>query len=49
MFVLKIIEEAKNKYVTMITADHGNFEEMINQKTGEIIGEHSSNPVPFIW
>lgn len=45
--VKKITEESKNKYVTMITADHGNFEEMINQKTGEIIGEHSSNPVPF--
>ena len=33
---------------TVITADHGNAEEMINTKTGGIITHHSSNPVPFI-
>lgn len=43
----KIIEAAKKKYVILITADHGNFEEMIHPMTGEIMGEHSSNPVPF--
>lgn len=32
----------------IITADHGNVEEMINLKTGEIDTEHSVNPVPFI-
>lgn len=32
----------------LITADHGNVEEMINAKTGIIDTEHSSNPVPFI-
>jgi 2,3-bisphosphoglycerate-independent phosphoglycerate mutase len=32
----------------IITADHGNIEEMINLKTGEIDTEHSTNPVPFI-
>ena len=32
----------------IVTADHGNIEEMINLKTGEIDTEHSSNPVPFI-
>jgi len=32
----------------IITADHGNVEEMINKKTGEIDTEHSTNPVPFI-
>ncbi|MDD4901062.1 MAG: 2,3-bisphosphoglycerate-independent phosphoglycerate mutase [Patescibacteria group bacterium] len=32
----------------LVTADHGNIEEMINLKTGEIDTEHSSNPVPFI-
>ena len=32
----------------IITADHGNVEEMINLKTGEIDTKHSSNPVPFI-
>lgn len=32
----------------MITADHGNIEEMINLKTGAVDTEHSTNPVPFI-
>lgn len=32
----------------IITADHGNAEEMINLGTSEIDTEHSINPVPFI-
>ncbi|MDD5110142.1 MAG: 2,3-bisphosphoglycerate-independent phosphoglycerate mutase [Patescibacteria group bacterium] len=32
----------------VVTADHGNVEEMLNLKTGEIDTEHSINPVPFI-
>ncbi len=32
----------------IVTADHGNIEEMINSKSGEIDTEHSINPVPFI-
>jgi 2,3-bisphosphoglycerate-independent phosphoglycerate mutase len=32
----------------LITADHGNVEEMIDTATGIIETEHSSNPVPFI-
>lgn len=32
----------------LVTADHGNIEEMINLKTGEIDTEHSTYPVPFI-
>jgi 2,3-bisphosphoglycerate-independent phosphoglycerate mutase len=32
----------------IITADHGNIEEMVNLKTDEIITEHSTNRVPFI-
>ena len=32
----------------IITADHGNVEEMINLKTGEPDTEHSIYPVPFI-
>jgi len=32
----------------IITADHGNVEEMINLNTGGIDTEHSTNPVPFI-
>lgn len=34
--------------ILLITADHGNAEEMINPHTGEIDTEHSLNPVPFI-
>lgn len=34
--------------VCLITADHGNVEEMINLKTSGIDTEHSNNPVPFI-
>ena len=32
----------------LITADHGNAEEMINAVTGQIDTEHNGNPVPFI-
>ena len=32
----------------IVTADHGNVEEMINNETGAIDTEHSKNPVPFI-
>jgi 2,3-bisphosphoglycerate-independent phosphoglycerate mutase len=32
----------------IIIADHGNVEEMVNTRTGEIDTEHSSNSVPFI-
>jgi 2,3-bisphosphoglycerate-independent phosphoglycerate mutase len=32
----------------VITADHGNGEEVINLQTGELDKEHSTNPVPFI-
>ncbi len=32
----------------VVTADHGNVEEMINVQTGEVDTEHSTNPVPFI-
>lgn len=34
--------------VMLVTADHGNAEEMIEAATGEIETEHSANPVPFI-
>ena len=33
----------------IITADHGNVEEMINLKTQKIDTEHSNNPVPFVF
>lgn len=34
--------------VMMVTADHGNAEQMIDPDTGEIHTAHTSNPVPFI-
>lgn len=44
--VIKALE--RNGGQGIITADHGNIEEMINLKTGEIDTEHSANPVPLI-
>ena len=32
----------------IITADHGNAEQMINPQTGEVDKEHTTNPVPII-
>jgi 2,3-bisphosphoglycerate-independent phosphoglycerate mutase len=32
----------------VITADHGNVEEMANPISGEVDTEHSTNPVPFV-
>jgi 2,3-bisphosphoglycerate-independent phosphoglycerate mutase len=32
----------------LITADHGNAEEMIDKQSGQIDTEHNGNPVPFI-
>ena len=45
----KIIE-ALNKHngVALITADHGNAEQMIDYKTGEPFTSHTTNPVPLI-
>lgn len=34
--------------VVLITADHGNGEEVLNLQTSAIDKEHSTNPVPFI-
>jgi len=38
----------KKKGTVIVTADHGNIEEMINLKTGEIDTKHSNNLVPII-
>lgn len=37
-----------NDGVVIMTADHGNAEEVINLQTGEIDKEHSTNPVPLV-
>lgn len=46
---LEIITGAAEKfgYTLLITADHGNCDEMIDQD-GNILSQHSMNPVPFI-
>lgn len=36
------------KGLIMVTADHGNIEQMVNPRTGEPDTEHTKNPVPFI-
>ncbi len=38
----------KNDGVLILTADHGNAENMFNMQTGVMDKEHSANPVPFI-
>ncbi|MDO8505242.1 MAG: 2,3-bisphosphoglycerate-independent phosphoglycerate mutase [bacterium] len=45
----KIVDAALSKNgVVIITADHGNAEELVNLQTGAIDKEHSTNPVPCI-
>src|SRR5207253_376882 len=34
--------------VCLISADHGNAEEVLNLTTGDIDKEHSTNPVPLL-
>lgn len=44
----EIVEAALAKNgVVLITADHGNGEEVLNVQTHDIDKEHSTNPVPF--
>jgi len=35
-------------YILLITADHGNAEQMLNPDTGAPHTAHTTNPVPFI-
>jgi 2,3-bisphosphoglycerate-independent phosphoglycerate mutase len=45
----KIIPAAQmNGFHVIITADHGNAEEMIDEASGEHLTQHSLNPVPFV-
>lgn len=44
-WITKAMREAGG--ITMITADHGNAEQMINLETGQPHTAHTSNPVPF--
>ncbi|MBI4280698.1 2,3-bisphosphoglycerate-independent phosphoglycerate mutase [Candidatus Uhrbacteria bacterium] len=48
-YVGKIVDAAGQKGgVVLITADHGNAEELLNLQTGAVDKEHSTNPVPLI-
>ncbi len=45
----KLLQATKEmKGTLLITADHGNVEQMIDLKTGEPHTAHTTNPVPFI-
>jgi 2,3-bisphosphoglycerate-independent phosphoglycerate mutase len=44
-WITKSIKQARG--TTIITADHGNAEQMINAKTGGPHTAHTTNPVPF--
>jgi 2,3-bisphosphoglycerate-independent phosphoglycerate mutase len=44
-WITKAVRQAGG--ITMITADHGNAEQMINLETGQPHTAHTSNPVPF--
>jgi 2,3-bisphosphoglycerate-independent phosphoglycerate mutase len=45
----KVVSKAQEKgYDVLITADHGNCEEMIDKKTGGPMTQHTTNPVPTL-
>jgi len=45
----KVVKAAlKNRATLLITADHGNLEYVSNPATGEVVTEHTTNPVPLI-
>ena len=44
-WITKAVRQARG--ITLITADHGNAEQMINLETGQPHTAHTSNPVPF--
>ena len=45
----KLLENTRELEGTLlITADHGNVEQMLNKKTGDPHTAHTTNPVPFI-
>ena len=44
--VVEAIEEEQG--ILLITADHGNAEQMIDYKTGELHTAHTTNPVPLV-
>ncbi len=48
-FIGQIVDAALSVDAALIiTADHGNIEQMLHVKTGEIDKEHTTSPVPFL-
>jgi 2,3-bisphosphoglycerate-independent phosphoglycerate mutase len=46
----KILEKSENKkYEFIITADHGNCEQMIDPESGVSFTQHTTNLVPLVW
>jgi 2,3-bisphosphoglycerate-independent phosphoglycerate mutase len=46
----EVLKNASDEgYKVMITADHGNCENMIEEGTGKPNKEHTANPVPFVY
>lgn len=45
--VVNAMKEAGGE--TLITADHGNAEMMVNKETGQVHTAHTTNPVPFVY
>ena len=39
----------KQDYDVLITADHGNSEQMIDYESGEAFTQHTTGPVPLIY
>lgn len=47
--IYDIVSSAQeNEYAVIITGDHGNAEEMIDEKTKEMLTAHTTNNTPFI-
>ncbi len=45
----RIVDKVLNKNgALLITSDHGNAEELVNEETGEPVTAHTTNPVPLI-
>ena len=46
----QVVKKALEKgFEVLITADHGNCEEMVDEKTGKPFTQHTTNPVPLLW
>ena len=45
---IKYLTNIEAEGILLITADHGNSEQMIDYKTGEPHTAHTTNPVPLI-